>query len=65
MDWFYGKAGALLAVVLFLLVTITVVLYITLAVLHAAPVVPVHHNVIHSGIGNALCTPSYICEKDF
>jgi hypothetical protein len=58
MKWLYS-------IVLLILFAAVAVTYLLLVAHFLAPVAPVPHNVIHSGIGNALCTPSYICEKDF
>lgn len=56
-DWVWTVAVVVAVAVLF-------VLYIV-AIHHLlAPVVPVHHAVIHSGIGNALCTPSTVCSQE-
>ena len=64
MEWFYGPRGATLFVALVAILIVSALIVLA-HIVGTAPVVPVHHNVIHSGIGNALCTQSYICEREF
>jgi hypothetical protein len=58
MKWLYS-------IVLLILFAAVAVTYLLLVAHFLAPVVPVPHNVIHSGIGNALCTPSTVCTREF
>ena len=57
MKWLYS-------IVLFVLFAAVAVTYLLLVAHFLAPVAPVPHTIIHSGIGNALCTPSHICHQE-
>jgi hypothetical protein len=58
MKWLYS-------IVLLVLFAAFAVAYLLFVAHFLAPVAPVPHNVIHSGIGNALCTPSSVCTREF
>ena len=53
--WVYGIV-VLVSLVILLVLSVLIVIHTF------APVTPVH--IIHSGIGNALCTPSNVCTQN-